>query len=77
MNEQTVAAIRAEAQRMIDNPGVYVCGDTNWPEASTIVVSIGGELWSAKKDRRLNPARFLPALTIAGPFSKLPAEKKS
>jgi len=55
---------------MIENEGVYVCGDTNAPEFDVPIISMGGKLFSIVIDEELNPERFLPTLTINGPFRK-------
>lgn len=60
--------IPAEIQAMIDNEGVYVCGDTKHPASAGVIISHGQKLWSTQLDKTLAPDRFLPTLTIGGPF---------
>jgi hypothetical protein len=65
--------IPEKIQAMIDEEGIYVCGDTAFPCYTVVVVSIGGKLFSIVLDNELDPTRFLPTLTIAGPFHKPPS----
>jgi len=60
--------IPAKIQAMIDHEGVYVCGDTKHPEYTVPIISIDGILRSVVLDDILDPTRFLPTLTITGPF---------
>ena len=45
--------IPADIQRMIDNPGMYITGDTQSPEANVPIWSESGKLWSMKLDEVL------------------------
>ena len=57
-------------REMVDNQGIYLCGDTNMPEYTVPVASIGGKLYSMKLDDELDPERFTETVTVAGPFHK-------
>lgn len=56
-------------KKMIDNPGVYICGDTRIPGATVIIISIRGKLFSTMIDEELSPEGFLDTLTVKGPFT--------
>ena len=67
---EVIDALPIEVRRMIDNPGMYLCGDSNAPEATIPIVSMDGCLYSMKIDKEMDPERFLKTLTVAGPFRK-------
>jgi hypothetical protein len=67
---EEVDLLRPEIRSMIDNEGVYVCGDTKHPETTVPIISIGGRLHGILLDVELDPTRFLETVTIAGPFHK-------
>lgn len=53
---------------MIDNSGVYICGDTKFPDATIVLVSTNGKLYTTKIDDELNPEGFMGTMTVKGPF---------
>ncbi len=59
-----------EIRAMVDNEGIYLCGDTARPEYTVPVASIGGRLYSMKLDEELDPERFQKTVTVAGPYHK-------
>jgi hypothetical protein len=59
-----------DVRSMVENEGVYLCGDTDRPQFTVPVVSIGGRLYSMKLDEELAPDRFCETVTVAGPFEK-------
>lgn len=64
----SASTIMPAVQRMIDNPGVYITGAADVPEATIIMVSIAGKLFSTMLDRELAPDRFLDGFIIkSGP----------
>ena len=65
---QDCATILPAVQRMVDEPGVYVVGDITDPGANVPIVSILGLLHSVVLDEVLDPSRFLPTMTVNGPF---------
>jgi len=67
---EEIDLLRPEIRSMIDNEGVYVCGDTKRPEVTVPIISIGGRLHGIMLDVELDPTRFLETVTIAGPFHK-------
>ena len=67
---ETIDLIKPEVRRMIDNPGMYLCGDSNAPEATIPIASMNGRLYSMKIDEEMDPERFLETLTVTGPFLK-------
>lgn len=62
--------VRPEVRAMIDREGIYLCGDTAAPEATVVIASVGGVLYSMATDSPLAPDRFKPTVTITGPFRK-------
>lgn len=67
---EVIDLIPESIQKMIDNPGVYLCGDSNAPEVTVPIASMAGKLFSMQIDAEMAPTRFLDTLTIAGPFTK-------
>ena len=64
----SASAIMPAVQRMLDNPGVYITGAVNATEATIVIVSIAGKLFSTVLDRELAPDRFLDGFIIkSGP----------
>lgn len=61
--------IPARVQIMLDNCGVYVCGDSNYPMMNLVIVSNGGRLFSTTIDEPLDPTRFTPTMTMHGPYT--------
>ena len=55
---------------MLDNPGVYITGDAYAPDATVIMVSLGGRIFSTVLDRELAPDRFLDGFVVKhGPLT--------
>lgn len=65
-----MSLIPEDVKSMIDNYGVYLCGDILAPDATVPIVSMNGKLFSLKIDDEMDPERFRETLTIAGPFHK-------
>lgn len=59
-----------EIRAMVENEGIYLCGDTAKPEFTVPIASIGGVLHSMTLDQVLDPERFNPTVTVAGPLHK-------
>ena len=72
---EKIDQVLPEVRRMIENEGVYVCGDTTAPAITVPVVSQDGVLYSVELDKPLAPERFRDTVTIAGPFRKLPTSE--
>jgi hypothetical protein len=67
---EEIDVLRPEIRSMVENQGVYVCGDSARREYTVPIISIGGKLFSVVLDAELDPTRFLDTVTIAGPFHK-------
>ena len=61
--------VRADVRHMLENEGVWIGGDSLHPEATVPLASMGGKVYALRLDQELDPARFLPTLTLAGPFT--------
>ncbi|MHB9833870.1 hypothetical protein Q8F57_003425 [Paraburkholderia terrae] len=53
---------------MLARPGVYIAGDANAKDVTTVLVVRDGKVFSTKLDEQLDPERFLETLTLAGPY---------
>jgi hypothetical protein len=65
--------IQPKIQAMIDNPGVYLVGDTNAPEVGAAIYSMGGKLYKTKLDGELSAEGFFGSATVTGPLKLPPA----
>lgn len=66
--------IPAEIQRVIENPGFYIGSDPKHPDRGEVpLVSMGGKLYSMKRDAELDLTRYIPGHRIEGPFRAGPA----
>lgn len=65
---EVIDPVMPKVRKMLDNPGVYICGDSANPEATVVLVSDGGRIYSLQPDADLDPARFLPTLMAHGPY---------
>ena len=61
--------IRPEVHAMLDNEGLYICGDTKNPLVIVPLWSQDGIVQSMKLDKPLDPERFLSTVTLRGPFT--------
>lgn len=57
--------IRADFQKVIDNPGIWIVGDTNHPGASVPLVSQDGKLYAILKGQELDPTQFFDTAYVA------------
>lgn len=57
-------------QRMIDEPGIWIIGDSKHKDARVVIWSYAGNLFAMSKDEEpLDPTRFLDTLVVKeGPF---------
>lgn len=62
--------IPRDIQAMLDNPGMYLCGDEKDEEATIPIVSMNGCLYSVKFDTELDPMGWLESRTITGPYHR-------
>lgn len=60
---------RADIKRMLEFEGIYCAGDTNNPDVTVPLASAGGKLYKMKLDGEIDPSRFLPTVTLAGPYT--------
>lgn len=60
--------VRPDVRAMLDTEGLYVGGDSKHPGVVVPLSSMGGRVFSMKIDEELDPARFLPTLTLHGPY---------
>ncbi len=54
---------------LLDREGVYIGSDSRTPQVIVPLVSTGGKVFSMKVDAELEPSRFLPTLTLKGPYT--------
>ena len=74
---EEIDLIRPDVRKMIDNEGVYICGDTKFPDIVNVpVVSMGGRLYTLKVDEEIAPERFLDTVIIKGPYRVDTGEQK-
>lgn len=68
-----IRKVHADVRVMLKEEGVYICGDTQMPTASIVIVSHGGRLVAMKMDQVLRPDGFLPTFFISsGPHTATP-----
>jgi len=65
---EEIDLVQAQVRAMIDNPGIYVGADSRFPGVLVPLVSNEGKVFSIALDEELDPTRFLPTLTLAGPY---------
>lgn len=57
-----------QVRAMIENEGVYICGDTAHPAFTVPLVSYDGKILSLVAEAELDPERFIPSFTAHGPY---------
>jgi ribA/ribD-fused uncharacterized protein len=57
-----------QVRAMIENEGVYICGDTVHPAFTVPLVSYDGKILSLVAEAELDPERFIPSFTAHGPY---------
>ena len=65
---EEIDLLQPQVRAMLDNPGIYVGADSKVPGVLVPLVSQQGKVFSVVLDNELNPERFLPTVTLAGPF---------
>lgn len=65
---EEIDLVRPDVRRMLENPGVWIGGDTRQPDVIVPLWSDNGVVYSLAKDEPLHPERFLPEVTLRGPF---------
>ena len=54
----SASVILPAVQRMIDNPGIYICSTHHDRESGIVIWSVEGELIMMQRDFPLDPTRF-------------------
>lgn len=65
---EEIDLVQPQVREMLAAPGFYIGGDSNNPEMNVPLVSNKGRVFSMKIDTELDPERFLPTLTLKGPY---------
>lgn len=65
---EEIDLIQPQVRAMLEAPGFYIGGDSNNPEMNVPLVSNKRRVFSMKIDQELDPERFLPTLTLKGPY---------
>lgn len=65
---EEIDLIQPQVREMLERPGFYIGGDSNNPEMNVPLVSNNRQVFSMKIDQELDPERFLPTLTLKGPY---------
>lgn len=65
---EEIDLVQPQVREMLAAPGFYIGGDSNNPEMNVPLVSNNGRVFSMKIDNELDPERFLPTLTLKGPY---------
>lgn len=58
---------------MLEEDGIYIAGDASQPDKVVPLFVRGGKVYSMRTDEALNPDRFIPGTTFAGPYWSKPA----
>lgn len=66
--------VRPDVRAMLEREGLYIGGDSRVPRMLVPLVSQGGKVFSMKIDGELPPERFLPTLTLHGPYFATPPQ---
>ena len=60
----SASIIHPKVQRMLDHPGIYICGDTAAPNVCIIIASMNKKLIVMQIDKELDPERFYDTFVI-------------
>lgn len=64
----SASVLHPAAARMLDAPGVYICGSTRMPEVTVVVMSVNGTLIALSPENELRPDGFLDDFVVkSGP----------
>jgi hypothetical protein len=69
---EEIDLLQPQVRAMLNNEGFYVGGDTKQERLMVALVSQGGRVFCMKIDNELEPSRFLPTLTLHGPYGPRP-----
>ncbi|SIT43761.1 conserved hypothetical protein [Paraburkholderia piptadeniae] len=64
--------LQPQVRAMLNNEGFYIGGDTKQERLMVALVSQGGRVFCLKVDTELEPSRFMPSLTLHGPYGPRP-----
>ncbi|CAG9256092.1 hypothetical protein [Paraburkholderia caribensis] len=65
---EEIDLVQPKVRAMLNNEGFYVGGDTKQDRMIVPLVSVGGRVFCMKIDTEMEPSRFLPSLTLHGPY---------
>ncbi|WP_176322427.1 hypothetical protein [Burkholderia vietnamiensis] len=65
---EEIDLLQPKVREMLDNPGIYIAGDTTNPDLVVVLASQNGTVHSMQLDSELDPSRFLETLTLHGPY---------
>lgn len=65
---EEIDLVQPKVRAMLNNEGFYVGGDTQQDRMIVPLVSVGGRVFCMKVDTEMDPSRFLPTLTLHGPY---------
>lgn len=65
---QEIDLLQPQVRAMLNNEGFYIGGDTKQERLMVALVSQGGRVFCLKVDTELEPSRFMPSLTLHGPY---------
>lgn len=65
---EEIDLLQPQVREMLNNPGIYIGGDTNHPNMTVPLCSTDGQVFSMKIDEQLDPERFHNSLTLKGPY---------
>ncbi|BCF88723.1 hypothetical protein [Paraburkholderia largidicola] len=69
---EEVDLLQPQVRAMLNSEGFYIGGDTKQERLMVALVSQGGRVFCMKVDNELEPSRFLPTLTLHGPYGPQP-----
>ncbi|WP_225031764.1 hypothetical protein [Paraburkholderia sp. XV] len=69
---EEIDLVQPQVRAMLNNEGFYIGGDTKQARLMVALVSQGGRVFCLKVDTELDPSRFLPSLTLHGPYGPQP-----
>ncbi|RQS39745.1 hypothetical protein [Burkholderia sp. Bp8990] len=74
---QEIDPLPPKVRAMLDDQGVYIAGDSTRPDLVVVLISLGGSVHSMQVDIELDPRRFLPTLTLHGPYLAKPKRNRA
>jgi hypothetical protein len=65
---ELIDTVQPRVRLMLANEGIYIAGDSARTDATVVLASQGGKVFSMQIDSELAPDRFLDTLTLHGPY---------